>query len=172
MPIGVQFWNGRDFLSRAYRGENSIDDTPSVWGIDLGRRGARGGLRGGAAVLVPRPGAIVIASTTRGPGVVGIQGGRRGVQDDVPMEEGEGLPRYEEPPPGYEKVLEEGGLLLSTMPGDAAGGSHGSTVRENVSHIAVRVERETDPPPDPPPDPLTTPPTTPEPAVTRDRTAT
>ncbi|KAF8430373.1 hypothetical protein EV426DRAFT_15551 [Tirmania nivea] len=169
IPIGARFWNGRGFFGRTRTRQNSDthrrwgDDTPSVWGIDLGRRGARGGLRSGAAFIVPSPGAIVIASTPRAPGAVRVQGGRRAVQHDVGMEE---LPRYEEPPPGYARALEEGVTEEGATPGEAAEGSHRSgvaTVRQNVPHVAVEVHSEADP--------VRGLPTVPEPAVTRDTPA-
>lgn len=175
IPIGVQFCNSRGLLSRTHTSPNSdtpravVDDTPSVWGIDLGRRGARGGLRSGAAVLVPPPGAIVVASTASAPGAVRVQRGvqqrglqQRGVQRNVGLEEGEELPRYEEPPPGYVMNLEEGGTGgtgVRATPGEVAEGSHGSdeaTAREHTAHV-VGV-----------PDPVRDLPTSPEPAVTRE----
>jgi len=109
----------------------------------------------------------VVASTASAPGAMRVQGGRRGVQEDVGIEEGEGLPRYEEPPPGYDKVLEEGGTEVAATPGEAAEGSHGSgadTVRGNTPHVAAGVQGQTGPVRDFP--------TPPEPAVTRDRPAT
>lgn len=109
----------------------------------------------------------MIASTANVPSMMGARRGRRGIQDDVGMEEGEGLPRYEEPPPGYEKVLAEGVTGVGTTPGEAAEGSHGSgvaAVSENTHHAAVGVQREMDSVRDFP--------TPPEPAVTRDRPTT
>ncbi|KAF8453820.1 hypothetical protein BGX38DRAFT_1175719 [Terfezia claveryi] len=171
IPTGVQFCNRRDLLSRTHTSRNSdtqrggVDDTPSVWGIDLGRRGARGGLRRGATVLVPPPGAIVVASTASAPRAVRVQRGvqQRGVQQAVVREEGEELPRYEEPPPVYENVLEGGGTGVRATPGEVVEGSNGreeATAREHNAH-AVGV-----------PDPVRDPPPSSEPAATRDSPAT
>ena len=89
-------------------------NTPSVWGIDLDRgRGRAGGLRDGTP-------AVVVSSINMEPV---MWGRRRGVDDENGVGgEMEGLPRYEEPPPGYEKVMEEGGVRPAQL-GEVGEGS-------------------------------------------------
>ncbi|KAF8470630.1 hypothetical protein BDZ91DRAFT_718558 [Kalaharituber pfeilii] len=95
--------------------------TPSVWGIDLDN--ARGGRR--PSIQIPRPGNVYVVAAPRPPGRrESAYLGRSIAQDAEP--ERVDLPRYEEPPPEYEKVIEEGrGSGLGLM-GEASEGSGGA----------------------------------------------
>lgn len=113
IPPGLEIWNpGRSTVGTRPRTRDWEGNTPSVWGIDLDR-GLGGGVRGGTAGVVI---SSIILEPTR-------WGGRRAVDDENGVgDEVEGLPRYEEPPPGYEKVMEEGRLRLAQL-GEAGEGS-------------------------------------------------
>ena len=108
MPSGLEIWNhDRSATGARPRTREWEGSTPSVWGIDLERGlGWGGGLRGGTA-------GVVVSSSNIEPA---RWGSRRGVDDENDVGgEVEGLPRYEEPPPGYEKVMEEGGVRLEQL---------------------------------------------------------
>ena len=113
IPPGLEIWNhGGSAVGARPRTREWEGSTPSVWGIDLDRR-LGGGVRGGTA-------GVVISSIILEPA---RWGRRRGVDDENDVgDEVEGLPRYEEPPPGYEKVMEEGRLGLAQL-GEAGEGS-------------------------------------------------
>ena len=130
--------------------------TPSVWGIDLERgRARRGGVSYPSAAL--RGGAIARPAG----GVQGSLGGRRLFEES--STEALDLPRYEEPPPGYEKVMEEGSRLSTVMETNTNTGNSGNTDGEGISVVpsngTVVVPSGTTPLP-----------TSPPPAVIRDST--